>query len=232
MTSHVDNACKQNHVVRVLAMAMDLSVCNLCLESSKQKYRLFENRSSSSRECAYTELGGKLQACTGLSVPNHIQTVCKPCRDAIIQVGKMQLNIQQRVNDIKMKMQSVTGTSTQLGTFKITLSPTSSTTGLSPAAKRPHPAHAARQLFPRKFPDVSESITAPLASRCRFVPGQLFTATCILPQIVPKPTEARVPLSSQENRVPKPMVVCSPSCIPIQNEITINDSDGTDVTVC
>ena len=203
-------------------------MCNLCLKSSKKKYRLFENKSSSSRECAYTELGGKLQ---GLSVPNHIQTVCKPCRDAIIQVGKMQLNIQQRVNDIKMKMQSVTGT-TQLGTFKRILSPTSSTTGLSPAAKRPHPAHAACQLFPRNLPDVSESTTAPLASRCRFVPGQLFTATHILPQIVPKPTEARVPLSSQENRVPKPMVVCSPSCIPIQNEITINDSDRTDVTVC
>ena len=215
--NHVDYASKQSHVSSSF-WAMDLFVCNLCLKSSKQKYRLFEGKTSDSS--TYTDLGGKLYTCTGLTVPSNIQTVCKQCRDAIIQVRKMQMNLEQRVNDLRKKIQSVTIT-TAPSTSKRTRSPTSSTTGLSPAAKRLHPAHAARELFPRKPSTVStecQSTNSPSTiEKCRYVPGQLFTATHLFPLIMPKPTAVRVPLSSQENeRVPKRMVACSPSRIPVR----------------
>ena len=125
---------------------MDPFVCNLCLKSSKQKYRLFEGKTSDTG--TYTDLGGKLHACTGFTVPSNIKAVCKQCRDAIIQVRKMQMNLEQRVLDLRNKIQSVSIT-TPVSTSKRIRSPTSSSTGLSPAAKRLHPAHAARELFPR-----------------------------------------------------------------------------------
>ena len=150
---------------------------------------------------------------------------------------KMQLNVQQRVNGLKMKVQAVTIT-TPL-TSKRTLSPASTVTGLSPVAKRSHQqSHAARELFPSSPPTTPESTserqyTTDLPQASRPVPGQLFTATRLLPRIVPKPAKARIPLSSQENaRIPKPMMAHSPSRIPVMEEITIDDTDNADVMVC
>lgn len=81
-------------------VTIEYYLCCLCLSNSKQKYRLFEAKACG--EDVYTELGGKLRASTEMAVPSHIKTVCKTCRDSIIQVRKMQLNVQQRVNDLKM----------------------------------------------------------------------------------------------------------------------------------
>ena len=211
-------------------MDLHVHVCNLCLKSSKQKYWLFQVKTST-----YTDLGGKLHACTALTVPSHVQTVCKQCRDAIIQVRKLQENVEQRVNDLRKKIQAVT-TTTPLSTSKRARSPTS---GLSPAAKRQHPAHAACKLFPRNPSTVTVSTenestnSNSTKEKCQYVPGQLFTATHTLPLILPKPTGVRVPLSSQENEtIPRHMVACSPSRIPIRVKIVTDDIDCTAVKVC
>lgn len=110
---------------------------------------------------------------------------------------------------------------------------------MSPAAKRLHPAHAARELFPGNpstatvsAEDQSTNSTSTNEER-QYVPGQLFTATHLLPLILPKPTGVRVPLSSQENvTVPRRMVACSPSRIPVREMIVTEDTDCTAVKVC
>ena len=104
---------------------MDLFICNLCLKSSKQKYRLFQGKTLDTT--VYTDLGRNLHACTELTVPSNIQTVCKQCRDAIIQVRNAQIKL-ERVNDLKTKIQSVSIT-TPVSSSKRTLSPTSTSTG-------------------------------------------------------------------------------------------------------
>ena len=215
-------------------MFMDLFICNLCLKSSKQKYRLFQGKTLDTT--VYTDLGRKLHACTELTVPSNIQTVCKQCRDAIIQVRNAQIKLEQRVNDLKTKIQSVSIT-TPVSTSKRTLSPTSTSTGLSPAAKRLHPAHAARELFPRNSltasaENQSTNNSPSTIDKCRYVPGQLFTAKRLLPLIMPKPAAVRVPLSSHESeRVPKRLIACSPSRIPVRETIATDDTNGTTVKV-
>ena len=112
-----------------LLSAMNPFICNLCPKSSKQKYH-----DKTSDTGTYTDLGGKLHACTGFTVPSNLKAVCKQCRDAIIQVRKMQMNLVQWVLDLRNKIQSVSIT-TPVSTSKRSCSPMSSSTGLSPAAK-------------------------------------------------------------------------------------------------
>ena len=104
----------------------------------------------------------------------------------------MQLNLEQRINALKTKVQSAGKVSTPpTMTSKRTLSPASVSTGISPASRRPHKGLAACELFPFKSQHKSES--APISQN---VPGQLLTAIHFLPHIVPKPI---VPLSPCKN---------------------------------
>ena len=97
-------------------------------------------------------------------------------------------------------MQAVT-TTTPLSASKRAHSPTS---GLSVGAKRQHPAHAARELFPRNLSTVTVSTenestnSNSTKEKCQYVAGQLFTAT----HTTSNPTGVRVPRSSQENEPP------------------------------
>ena len=109
---------------------------------------------------------------------------------------------------------------------------------MSPAAKRLHPAHAARELLPRNSLTASaenqstNNSPSTIDDKCIYVPGQLFTAKRLLPLIMPKPAAVRVPLLSQENeRVPKRLTACSPSRIPVRETIATDDTDGTAVKV-
>ena len=67
--NHVDYGRVNNSTcVRVF---MDLFICNLCLKSSKQKYRLFQGKTLDTTFC--TDFGRKLHACTELKVLSNIQ---------------------------------------------------------------------------------------------------------------------------------------------------------------
>ena len=167
----------------------------------------------------------------------------------------MQLNLEQRINDLKTKVQSAGKISTPpTMTSKRTLSPASVSTGISPASKRPHKGLVARELFPFKPQHKSES--APTSQ------GRLLTAIHFQPHIVPKPI---VPLSPYENMeslnsrisypssqrgvvvpptIPSntvvssscenmaPIMAHSPSRIPVRAEINIDVSGSADVMVC
>ena len=140
------------------------------------------------------------------------------------------MNLEQPVLDLRNKIQSVFIT-TPVSTSKSIRSPTSSSTGLLPAAKRLHPAHAARELFPRHTLAIStekqstnNSSSTIEKSTGSCVPGQIFTAKCLLPLIMPKPAAVRVPLS-------KRMIACSPSQIPVTEAIATDDTGGTVVKV-
>ena len=149
----------------------------------------------------------------------------------LTKVRKLQESVEQHVND---EIRSVP-TTIPLSTSNRVHSPTS---GLSPAAKRQHPTRAAHELLPRNpstfaVSTENESTDSTSTKKCQYVPGQLFTATYTLPLILPKPTGVRVPLSSQGNEaIPRCMVACSPSRIPIREKIVTDDIDCTAVKVC
>ena len=258
-----------NHLATVLAQTgctSDSSVlmehfsCNLCLVTSKQKYRLFDEKLTG----GHTEAGKILQETTALPIPTHIRFVCKPCRDAILQVRKMQLNLQQRINDLKTKLKAKsvsiltpkrTPASISVGlkkkiqtipvstsALKRTLFPASLSTGMSPSAKRQHYKHiAARELFPSKS---LQSVTTSATDQWATTQGQMLSAIHFLPDITPRliPPRENVklpiapkhihPLSPRENVPPSRLIsASSPSRIPVREAVTVNESTNEDVIV-
>ena len=113
----------------------------------------------------------------------------------MIQVSKLQENVELHTNDLRKKIQALT-TTTPVSTSKRARFPTSISSGLSPAAKRLHPARAARELFPRNPSTYTATVSTENQSanptstneKRLYIPGQLFTATHFLPLILPKPT--------------------------------------------
>ena len=206
---------------------MDKFLCCLCLceADSKLKYRIYLSKETE-RTC-YSKLGMELCECIGFQVPQHIQVVCKKCRDGIYHVRKMQINTNQRTEDLKRKVQSVaqsTGTpktSDSLGNVhKRTQSPASISTGISPVAKRLSKTPTARELFPASSGAENQ---LPIHI-CR--PSVLSESQQRL--LLPKPP-AQNPLQLSKNSTR--LHVSSPSRIPVRKCVNLDEHTGTTVEV-